>query len=127
MPGSTPTLLRDMVKDALASGRTYRQLAERAVDPETKQTASFALLNDIARGNVNRAPSVAHLRAIAVALDQPFEKVRQAAIDEYLPEKIDTRALLEQADQLEAEAERLKAIAERQMGGGESAGERDTA
>ncbi|HXT90532.1 MAG TPA: hypothetical protein VN714_14865 [Trebonia sp.] len=125
MPGSTPTL-RDMVKAARDRGQTLRQLAQRAIDPETGQPASYSLFHDIEHGNVKRAPAVEHLRAIAVALNRPFEEVRQAAIIEYLPAKIDTKALLEQADHLEAEAERLKAIAARQMEG-EGAGERETA
>lgn len=84
MPSSTPTL-RDMVQDALDRGQTYKQLAERAVDPETSQRASPALLNDIVRGNVTRAPTVAHLRAIAAALAKPYEAVRRAAIAQWLP------------------------------------------
>lgn len=94
-------------------------MAERAVDPETGQTASFSLFHDIERGRVNRAPSVEHLRAISVALGKPFEAVRQAAIAEYLPERIDTDALLERARQLDAESKRLTEIAQRQAGTGE--------
>lgn len=140
MPGnSTPTLLRDMVQDALDRGQTYRQLAERAIDPETKQTASFSMLNDIARGNVKRAPSIAHLRAIAAALGKPLEAVRQAAINEYLPteaegaqapadpESAAEHALLEQARQAEQLAQELRRLAAGTPGPGESATERESA
>lgn len=129
MPGSTPTL-RDMVKDALDRGQTYRQLAERAVDPQTGQTASLALINDIARGQVNRAPSVIHLRALAAALERPFEAVRQAAIRQWLPAangEADAGALLAEARELTAAAAHLAERAERMMEGGEAGSAAETA
>jgi len=101
MPAS-PTL-RDMVKDALDSGQTYTQLAERAIDPQTGQKASLALLNDIGRGKVGRMPYDYHLRAVAAALQKPYEAVRRAAIAEWVPaEGVDgeREELLEEARQI---------------------------
>lgn len=127
MPDRSPPTLRDMVKAARDRGQTLRQLAQRAIDPETGQTASYSLFFDIEHGKLSRAPAIEHVRAIAVALNQPFEAVRQAAIREYLPEKIDADALLERARQLSAEAERLTGIAERQTGAGEKPAARESA
>lgn len=85
MPEQFPTL-RDMIKEAVERGLTYAQLGERAVDPETgKVGASGPFINNIALGNVARIPTVDRLRSIATALGVPYERVRQAAINEWMP------------------------------------------
>lgn len=115
MPGSTPTL-RDMVNGARDRGLTYRQLAERAVDPETGQKASFALLNDLARNKVDRMPYDYHLRAIAAALGEPYERVRQAAIRQWVPPEDgenDTQALRHEARRIAEAVVRLTEATER--------------
>ncbi len=117
MPEQPPTL-RDMINDALAKGITYRQLEARAVDPETQRRASRSIFNDIATSKLDRMPHVDHLRAIAVALGVPYERVRQAAIRQWLPadqtsaEEPETDPDLELARQLQATAEQLLARAE---------------
>lgn len=108
MPGSPPTL-RDMVKDALDSGQTYTQLAERAIDPETGQKASLALLNDIGLGKVGRMPYDYHLRAAAAALQKPYETVWLAALAEWLPPPEGVRIIVEE-DEPENLAEGLRRL-----------------
>lgn len=107
MPEQSPTL-RDMINAEHDRGTSWRELSSRAVDPVTKQTASPSIVRDIALGELDRMPRDYHLRAIAVALHVPYEKVRQAAIDQWVPagDPEDERQFLL------AEAERLKAIAE---------------
>lgn len=84
MPEQAPTL-RDMIKEAIDGGLTYEQLSKRAVDKETNHGVSPALLNKIAHRRVDRMPYTYHLRAIAAGLGVPYERVRQAAILEWLP------------------------------------------
>jgi len=99
MPGSSTPTLRDMVKDALDRGQTLDQLAERAVDPVTGETASRGHFFDLSKDNVNRMPTAGRLRAVAVALGKPYEAVRAAAIAQWLP-----------ADESSAEAERAEIV-----------------
>lgn len=112
--------LRDMIQKERARGTTYRQLAERAVDPTTGTHASYSLINNIVLGKADRMPQPEHLRAIAAGLDIPYEEVRQAAFAQWYPaddaaadnanrlEEIATlkdlaRDLLERADRLQNE------------------------
>lgn len=103
MPQQQPTL-RDMILKAVASGTSYKQLAESATDPETGKVASHSFLNDLANGNVNRIPEPKNLRAIAAGLGVPYERVRKAAIAQWLPPTSD-------AD-IDTDAEREAQIAE---------------
>ena len=82
----SPTL-RDMIQDALARGATYRKLEALAIDPVSGKKASYALFNNIVLGNrkEDTMPSQEHLRAIAAALQVPYERVRQAAIAQWVP------------------------------------------
>lgn len=82
MPEQAPTL-RDMIKEAAGSGLTYDQLAQRAKRRGAKTSGSY--LNNIVLGNVSRLPTPENLRGIAWALDVPYERVRQAAIAQWLP------------------------------------------
>jgi len=75
-----------MINRVLASGVTYRQLAERAIDPDSGATVSRGTLNKIARGEPMRMPNDGMLRAIAAALRAPYESVRQAAITQWFPD-----------------------------------------
>jgi transcriptional regulator with XRE-family HTH domain len=131
MPGSTPTL-RDMVIQARRS-LTLDQLAERAYDPESGETASRGLLYDLERGAVNRPP-VGRLHAIAAALGKPYEVVRQAAIAQWLPaedahaeQSPAEREILEKVDRAAAELQELSRMLGGKPGPGESATERETA
>lgn len=133
MPTSTPTL-RDMIQGALDRGQTYEQLEKRAIDPQTKEPVSRSMMNNIVNRKVGRMPYDYHLRAIAAALEQPYETVRRAAIAQWLPADVEgadnsavERALLDQAKRLEREAEELRRLAGGQPGPGESAAERETA
>lgn len=83
MPEQPPTL-RDMIRDAVANS-SFERLAERAVDPETGKIASRPYLNDLANGKVKRIPEPPHLRAIAAGLGVSYERVRRAAIAQWLP------------------------------------------
>jgi transcriptional regulator with XRE-family HTH domain len=106
MPGSPPTL-RDMIQAARDRGLTYQQLAERAVDPETGETASSGLIFDLAKGAVNRVPAAKHLRAVAAALGEPYTIVRRAAIAEWLPAEDEDA----EREELLQEARRMNEIA----------------
>lgn len=77
--------LSALVRAAVDSGITYRQLEQRAVDPVTRKRASKDLFHQIALGSVDRMPYDYHLRAMAVALNVSYERVREAAIAQWLP------------------------------------------
>lgn len=79
-----PALLKDLIKHA-AETRGYRDLADEAVDPETGTQASLRYLNRLGRGAVDRIPAAPHLRAIAAALNVPYETVWWAAVDQWMP------------------------------------------
>lgn len=112
MPEQPPTL-RDMIQAALDGGLTLRQLEERAVDPRTAETVSKDTINKIALGRINRMPVESHLRAIAAALGTSYERVRQAAIAEWIPSDNDpTNEVRAEIAELRAEALRLTARAE---------------
>lgn len=84
MPEQTPTL-RELIQEALDNGVTLRELADRAIDPRTAETLGKDTINKIVLGRINRVPLEGHLRAIANALRVPYERVRRAAIAEWLP------------------------------------------
>lgn len=107
MPEQSPTL-RDMINAEHDRGTPWRELGSRAVDPVTGQKASASIFRDIAVGDLDRMPRDYHLRAIATALGLPYERVRQAAIDQWVP----AGDAEEERRYLLAEAERLRAIAE---------------
>ena len=107
MPASPPTL-RDMIQAAIDAGQTYEQLAKRVQDGNN-ESVSGAYLNKIALGKVARMPSVGHLRAIAVAIGQPYERVRQAAIRQWLPAE-------DPEEDVEQKAERLTKLTEELLG-----------
>lgn len=124
MPEQSPTL-RELIQNALDGGAAYRQLEMRATDPETGETASRAIFLDTVSGKLDRMPREHHLRAVAAALRLPYERVRLAAIEQWLPaagrsrnterealrEKV--RELQEQARRLQAEADAITASIER--------------
>jgi len=84
MPEQPPTL-RDMIQEALDRGTTYRQLEASAIDPVTHKTASRSIFFDTVNGKLDRMPYEHHLRAIAAGLGVPYERVRQAAIRQWVP------------------------------------------
>jgi len=112
MPEQPTTLLRDMIQEALDNGVSYRDLESRAVDPETGETASRAVFHDTVSGKLKRMPFDYHLRAVAAALGVPYERVRQAAIAQWLPAEGERRRQatsreLQRIEELEALANRL--------------------
>lgn len=109
MPEQPPTL-RDMINHAVDEGTTYRELEARALDPESGKRASRAIFNDIANGKVDRIPYDYHLRAIAAALRLPYERIREAAINEWLPgaDAVDSSAETADRDELIEELRRLR-------------------
>jgi len=109
MPEQPPTL-RDMIQEALDNGAKYRELEARAIDPVTHRTASRSIFFDTVTDKLDRMPYAHHLRAIAVALGVPYERVRQAAILQWVPPDAPTSAADIPDDrraQLIAEAQRL--------------------
>lgn len=117
MPEQAPTL-RDMINDALSGGTTYRELEARAVDPESNKRASRSIFNDIATGKLDRMPHVDHLRAIAAGLGVPYERVRQAAIRQWVPGD-------DERTQLIAEVNRVRAMADEVLAQLEGSGDDD--
>ncbi|HEV2342990.1 MAG TPA: hypothetical protein VGS97_02750 [Actinocrinis sp.] len=113
MPASTSTL-RDMIREALDNGATYRELEARAIDPVTGKTASRSVFIDTISGKLDRMPYEYHLRGVAAALRVPYERVRRAAINQWLPAEEDpVDAVINEWIPPEvdpAEAERLGAI-----------------
>lgn len=118
MPEQSPTL-RDMIQSALDDGATFRSLEARAIDEETGKTASRTLFSDIVHGKADRVPLDYHLRAVAAALGIEYEKVRRAAIDQWIPpedarrarkesNREEIRELLTQARQLIAKADEIE-------------------
>jgi hypothetical protein len=120
MPGSTPTL-RDMVQGALDRGQTLEQLESKAIDPRTGKRASKSLLSRIKRNELDRTPSDFHLRAIAVALGTPYDAVRRAAINQWLPAEEEGSG----EEELLAELRRMREAAERMEKQIDAMGERD--
>jgi hypothetical protein len=102
MPEQPPTL-RDMIQEALDAGRTLRDLEARAVD-ERGNAAKKDTIRKIANGLIDRMPLESHLRGIAASLGIPYERVRQAAINQWLPGA--------PTAQVTADAERLEMIEE---------------
>lgn len=106
MPEQSATL-RDMIQAALDNGVTYRQLETRAVDPETGQTASRAVFFDTVSGKLDRMPREHHLRAVAAALGVPYERVRHAAIEQWIPAEGRARTSRDDRAEMVADVERL--------------------
>lgn len=130
MPEQPPTL-SDMIKKEHERGVRYDELAERTADPTGKPRISKSQLNKIANGEKTPLPNETQLRGIAAALQLPYDLVRRAAINQWLP--ADDSAVgvpdlpEDEREQLKAEAIRLRAIADealaridRQTGGGGS-------
>jgi len=117
MPEQPPTL-RDMIQNALDDGAKYRELEARAIDPVTHRTASRSIFFDTVNGKLDRMPYAHHLRAIAVSLRVPYERVRQAAIQQWVPPENGSTAADIPEDrraQLIAELEQLRNIADRAL------------
>lgn len=112
MPEQAPTL-RDMIQEATKGGLTYEQLAQRAKRRGAKTSGSY--LNNIVLGNVSRLPTPENLRGIAWALDVPYERVRQAAITQWLPPEHSTAADIPEdtRSDLIAQIQELRALADR--------------
>lgn len=126
MPSSPPTL-RDMVQAEHDRGQTYKQITARAIDPVTGAPASHGLIYDLANDNVNRVPTVPHLRAVAAALRVPYETVRRAAIAQWLPaeDATDPEAIREEVI---GEARRLRDLADETLDRlGDNGGQRGSA
>lgn len=114
MPSSQPTL-RDMIQEALDNGATYRELEARAIDPVTGNTASRSVFFDTVNSKLDRMPYEHHLRAIAAGLRVPYERVRQAAIRQWVPPEDGTATSIDDEDdraRLIEEIKRLQGIAD---------------
>lgn len=76
------TPLADMVRDA-ADAQSYRQLADRAVDPRTGYRASHSTLWKIGHGEqVKISPQL--VRAVAAAVGLPARDAQVAAAQQYI-------------------------------------------
>lgn len=89
-----PHLVQDMDRDQLSrlvrevnadgQGVSYQKMADRAVDPKTKETLSKAYFQKMATNAVHTPPDEAKLRAIAIALGKPLRVVQRAAAAQFL-------------------------------------------
>lgn len=110
---SQPSPLSDMIRD---SSDSYETMAARRARPEGQESVpqvSVGYLHRIASGKVDRVPTARHLRAIAAALDVPYETVQAAAIIQWMaptPEAL--RALRYLTEQQLAKAARAGTAAE---------------
>jgi hypothetical protein len=110
MPDEQPTL-HEMIQAALDAGATYVELEERGGrNPTTgKARISDSQLHRLAKETATRVPTEEQLRGIANAVQLPYEKVRQAAIAQWLPAESEdhsgaaSSAVYEDARELEAE------------------------
>lgn len=113
MPEQPPTL-SDMILEAHESGIGYAELAERS-SVDGRPQISGSQLQKLAQRNVPRIPTPEHLRGIAAALRVPYERVRQAAIAQYIPaDDVEGAADLtpDERRQLREEVLRLRQMAE---------------
>lgn len=104
MPEQQPTL-RDMIQAAQANGISVRDLEARA--RAEGHEIGKDLFSTISRGAQARMPTPSKLRGLAAGLGVPYERVRQAAIAEWLPED-DDRPLT--AEEREAAIRKLRAM-----------------
>lgn len=124
MPEQAPTL-RDMIEKAIADGRTLRDLEARAIDEHGNRIRKDTI-RKIRHGLIERMPLEGQLRAIAVALGIPYERVRQAAILQWVPPDAPSTAADIPDDrraQLIAEAQRLHDLTGRILAGEEAESE----
>lgn len=122
------TTLRDMIQEARDRGASLRDLQARAIDPQTRKTVGKDFIRDLGRGEVSRLPTPEQLRGVAAALGLPYERIREAAIAQWLPpsdEDENERLRLEQLAELKRMRDEADAAIFRLEGrsdGGERAG-----
>lgn len=75
--------LAEMILDVWSGGELpYRDMAKRARD--RGHEISGSQLNNYANGHVANIPKPKLIRALAAALDRPYEEVRTAVLEEFL-------------------------------------------
>jgi hypothetical protein len=73
------------VRDYLAErGESERALARRAVDPETGLALNHGWINQLAQGQVNRAPELWRIRALAAGMRAPAQFLASLAAAQWL-------------------------------------------
>lgn len=80
-----PDDLSALVRAALDTDASLRDLEKRAIDPLTGQRARKDLIRKLAANEVDRMPYDYHLRAVAAALNLPYKRIREAAVAQWLP------------------------------------------
>jgi hypothetical protein len=76
--------LSRLIKEANDAGLSYGQMAERAIDPRSGEGVSKQYLQKIAQTPPAKPPTPTQLRAIAVALRHPENRVKEAAAEQWL-------------------------------------------
>ncbi len=66
------------------TGQSVRELARRARDPISGISPSHGWLNDIVTGQMERAPDMRRLRALAAAINEPVETLARLAAAQWL-------------------------------------------
>lgn len=80
----TPGALSQLIQEALYKGDSYQRLADRAIDPESGETASKPYLQRIVKNPPANPPTPKVLGAIAAALGLPVQRVKDAAARQWL-------------------------------------------
>jgi hypothetical protein len=76
--------LSTLLRQVSLSGRSYRKIAEDAIDPVTGEQLDHRYLNDIVRGKIVSCPPPARLRALAAGLHVGIDDLKRLAAIQYL-------------------------------------------
>lgn len=76
--------LSQLIQEALDKGDSYQRLADRAIDPVSRETVSKPYLQRIVKTPPVNPPTVPMMKAIAEALGKPFERVQEATAKQWL-------------------------------------------
>jgi hypothetical protein len=76
--------LSRLIQDANDRGLSYQKMSDRAVDPETGTKLSKPYLQRLVANPPANAPSLAQMRALAVALRVSEQRVKRAAAEQWL-------------------------------------------
>lgn len=85
MASQRPETLTDLLRERVSvpGGLTFRQLYDRALDPDEHYRPSTRILHNLREGgNVRLNPKL--LRALAAGLGLPLERVQRAAFNQFI-------------------------------------------
>lgn len=82
--GAATGALSQLIQEALDKGDSYQRLADRAIDPVSRETVSKPYLQRVVKNPPTNPPTVPMMGAIAEALGKPFERVKAAVAKQWL-------------------------------------------